>query len=40
LIYGLKQAQINLNRKMLADMAVRHPEAFAQIVDKAKAAIG
>ena len=39
LIYGLKQAKINLNRKMLADMAVRHPEAFAQVVEKAKAAI-
>lgn len=39
LIYGLKLAQINLNRKMLADMAVRHPDAFAQVVEKAKAAI-
>ena len=39
LIYGLKQAQINLNRKMLADMAVRHPDAFAQVVEKAKTAI-
>ena len=39
LIYGLKQAKISLNRKVLADMAVRHPEAFAQVVDKAKAAI-
>ncbi len=39
LIYGLKQAKIDLNRKMLADMAVRHPEAFAQVVEKAKAAV-
>ena len=39
LVYGLKQAEINLNRKMLADMAVRHPEDFAQVVEKAKAAI-
>lgn len=39
LIYGLKQAKITLNRKILADMAVRHPEAFAQVVEKAKAAI-
>jgi len=39
LIYGLKQADIKLNRKMLADMAVRHPEAFAEVVDQAKAAI-
>lgn len=39
LIYGLKEAKINLNRKILADMAVRHPEAFAQVVEKAKAAV-
>jgi large subunit ribosomal protein L20 len=38
-IYGLKEANIDLNRKMLADMAVRHPEAFAQVVERAKAAI-
>lgn len=38
-IYGLKEAKIDLNRKMLADMAVRHPEAFAQVVERAKAAI-
>ncbi len=38
-IYGLKQANIDLNRKMLADMAVKHPEAFAKIVEEAKAAI-
>ena len=40
MIYGLKQAKIELNRKILADMAVRHPEAFAEVVEKAKAAIG
>src|SRR5512137_2685293 len=28
LIAGLKKASINLNRKMLADMAVRDPHAF------------
>ena len=39
LIYGLKEAKINLNRKILADMAVRHPEAFAQVVEKAKKAV-
>ncbi len=37
-IYGLKEANITLNRKILADMAVRHPEAFSQVVEKAKAA--
>ena len=40
LIYGLKEAKIDLNRKMLADMAVHHPEAFAQVVEKAKKAVG
>jgi len=35
LIHGLRQTQINLNRKMLADLAVREPEAFAAIVNKA-----
>ena len=29
---ALKKAEINLNRKMLADMAVRQPEAFAELV--------
>ena len=32
LIHGLRETQINLNRKMLADLAVREPEAFAEIV--------
>ncbi|MDX2007474.1 MAG: 50S ribosomal protein L20 [Meiothermus sp.] len=36
-IYGLKQAGIELDRKILADIAVRQPEAFAQLVAKAKA---
>ena len=35
LIHGLKQTNINLNRKMLADLAVREPEAFSTIVEKA-----
>jgi len=34
---GLKKAGIELNRKMLADIAVRDPEAFSRIVEKAKA---
>lgn len=37
-IYDLKQAGIVLNRKMLADLAVRDPGAFAAIVEKASAA--
>lgn len=38
-ILGLKKAQIDLDRKILADMAVRDPNAFGAIVEKAKAAI-
>ena len=36
LVYGMKQADIKLNRKMLADMAVRDPEAFTAVVEQAK----
>ncbi|TVR22175.1 MAG: 50S ribosomal protein L20 [Anaerolineaceae bacterium] len=32
-IYGLKQAGVELDRKSLADIAVRDPQAFAQIVE-------
>jgi large subunit ribosomal protein L20 len=35
LIHGMKQTNITLNRKMLADLAVREPGAFKAIVDKA-----
>jgi len=35
-IAGLKQANIDLNRKMLAEMAARDPEAFDQVVDLVK----
>lgn len=37
LMNGLKKADITINRKILADMAVNDPNAFASIVDKAKA---
>ncbi len=36
-IHALKQSEITLNRKMLADMAVRDPQAFAAVVEKAQA---
>jgi large subunit ribosomal protein L20 len=36
LMYGLKQADIELDRKILADMAVHDRETFAQIVEVAK----
>jgi large subunit ribosomal protein L20 len=38
LIAGMKKAQIELNRKILADLAVRDPKAFSAVVAKAKAA--
>lgn len=36
LMHGLKQAGVEINRKMLADLAVNDKEAFAQLVSKAK----
>lgn len=33
---GLKKAGIELNRKVLADLAMNHPEAFKAVVDKIK----
>ena len=38
-MYGLKQSGIELDRKVLADMAVTDKEGFAQLVEKAKAAL-
>ncbi len=35
-IDGLKKSGVEINRKMLADMAVREPEAFANLVTMAK----
>lgn len=35
LIHALKQAKIGLNRKMLADLAVRDPQAFTDVVKEA-----
>ena len=32
LINGMKKANININRKMLAEMAVNDPKAFSEIV--------
>jgi len=36
---GLKKAGVDLNRKILADLAANDPGAFSQLVDQAKAAI-
>ncbi len=38
-ISGLKSAKIDLDRKVLADLAVREPQTFLQIVEKAKKAL-
>lgn len=38
-IEGLKLANISLNRKVLSNIAVADPAAFAKIVDAAKAAL-
>lgn len=39
LMHGLKKADISLNRKMLAELAVSDKEAFAALAEKAKAAL-
>ena len=36
LVAALKKANIELNRKMLADIAVRNPQGFAAVVAKTK----
>jgi large subunit ribosomal protein L20 len=40
LIHGLKVAEIEVDRKILADLAVREPEVFASLADRAKQALG
>jgi large subunit ribosomal protein L20 len=37
LIHALKQSDISINRKMLADLAVRDPDVFTAVVEKALA---
>jgi large subunit ribosomal protein L20 len=39
LMCGLKQAGISLDRKILADIAVRDPNSFAQLAKKAQEAL-
>ena len=38
-IHGLKKADVQLDRKVLADLAVREPEAFSRVVEVAKEAL-
>jgi len=40
LIHGLKEAHIDVDRKILADLAAREPEVFAVIAARAKEALG
>ena len=39
LIFGMKKANIGIDRKILADLAVSDPQAFAAVVEKAKASL-
>ncbi|MEX2172589.1 MAG: 50S ribosomal protein L20 [Pirellulales bacterium] len=39
LVYGLNKAGIELDRKMLSEMAIHDPAAFDVVVDKVKAAM-
>lgn len=38
-MHGLKLAEIDLDRKVLADLAATEPAAFAAVVDRAKGAL-
>ena len=39
-IHGLDQAGVEVDRKILADLAVNEPDAFSALVTQAKAALG
>ncbi len=39
-IDGLSKAEVAVDRKVLSDLAIREPEAFAALVAQAKAALG
>jgi len=38
-MHGLKLAGIELDRKVLADLAANHPEAFSEVASQAKSAL-
>ncbi len=38
-MHGLKMAGVEINRKMLSEIAIADPQAFAALVEKAKAAL-
>ena len=39
-IHGLNKAGISINRKMLSEMAIHDPQAFAKLVEQAEQALG
>jgi len=39
-IAGLKQAEIDMDRRVLADLALQEPDAFGALAEKAKDALG
>lgn len=39
LIHGMGKADIQINRKVLSELAIRDPQGFAQIAEKARAAL-
>jgi len=39
-MYGLKKADVQLDRKILADLAVHEPKAFAAVAEVAQQALG
>lgn len=40
LMHGLKTAGVDLDRQSLSELAIREPDAFAEVVGTAKAAVG
>ena len=38
-MHGLKKANIDINRKMLSEIAIADPQGFASLVEQAKAAL-
>lgn len=39
-IFGLKKAEIELNRKTLSELAIHEPDVFAEVIAAAKEALG
>ncbi len=39
MMHGLKRAEVTVDRKVLADLAVHEPKTFAALAERAKAAL-